>query len=266
MLEDSFLQNLEAYRQTLGLHLCLKVLRPSQAAGTALERAAGSLSLHRSRFCESVKRVANARCRECDLRKVPAQCQRERKPFWHTCHAGASEIIIPVFADNNLTAVAYLGQFRQSPRQPAELPLKSVEERKKLIRIAVILGHYLHQGLNMPVFSRPSSQEFRRQAIGSFLRKNLRVQPDLPALAKHLGLSASRAGHAVREATGSGFAELRAGLRREHAKDLLTGTYYKISQVAEECGFSSPEYFHRFFRKETGLTPSEYRTRHRPEA
>jgi AraC-like DNA-binding protein len=38
-----------------------------------------------------------------------------------------------------------------------------------------------------------------------------------------------------------------------------------VSQIAAECGFTSSEYFHRFFRQETGLTPAAYRKKHRVE-
>ena len=33
-----------------------------------------------------------------------------------------------------------------------------------------------------------------------------------------------------------------------------------ISQIAYELGFDYPQYFSRFFKKNTGMTPLEYRT------
>ena len=263
---DSFLETLGTFRELLGMHLCIKVLRTSKAAGTLLEKADGKFNLHQSDFCMGVKRKWNQRCKECDLRGVPSRCEREKKVFLHTCHAGANEVIVPVFADNTLTAVAYVGQFRRTRSQPDELPKKSAQESRGLLRMGELLRAYLTESLHTPLYVSPGSREFRREAIGSFLRRNSKNSPDLAALAKHLGLSVGRTGNVVKEVSGHSFAELRASLRREHAKDLLTGTYYKISQIAVECGFSSPEYFHRFFRKATGLTPAAYRKKHRTEA
>lgn len=48
-------------------------------------------------------------------------------------------------------------------------------------------------------------------------------------------------------------------LRVETAKQLLTNNSLDISRIAEKCGYSSSGYFCRIFRKNSGLSPSEYR-------
>ena len=51
----------------------------------------------------------------------------------------------------------------------------------------------------------------------------------------------------------------RQKCRVEYAKRLLSGSTLSISAVAEACGFDDPLYFSRFFKKQTGLSPREYR-------
>jgi AraC family transcriptional regulator, arabinose operon regulatory protein len=49
-------------------------------------------------------------------------------------------------------------------------------------------------------------------------------------------------------------------LRINKSKDFLSGhPEWRISRVAEECGFESNAYFTTIFKKQTGLTPSQYR-------
>lgn len=36
-------------------------------------------------------------------------------------------------------------------------------------------------------------------------------------------------------------------------------SHYTVSQIAYQIGFTDPKYFSKCFKKETGLTPSEYR-------
>lgn len=48
-------------------------------------------------------------------------------------------------------------------------------------------------------------------------------------------------------------------LRIKEAKELLSTTNYSISQISESSGFSSQSYFSQVFKKETGMTPNEYR-------
>ena len=48
-------------------------------------------------------------------------------------------------------------------------------------------------------------------------------------------------------------------LRIKKAKLILGSTNQSIGETAYQCGFDDQNYFSRFFRKVTGMTPSEYR-------
>jgi len=45
----------------------------------------------------------------------------------------------------------------------------------------------------------------------------------------------------------------------EKATDLLAHTDLTVYQVAKKLGFNDPKYFHRFFKRRTGMTPRTYR-------
>lgn len=48
-------------------------------------------------------------------------------------------------------------------------------------------------------------------------------------------------------------------IRMQRAEQLIAGSTYPFSQIAYMVGFSDPKYFGKCFKKETGMTPSEYR-------
>ena len=48
-------------------------------------------------------------------------------------------------------------------------------------------------------------------------------------------------------------------IRMQRAEELITKSQYPFSQIAYMVGFSDPKYFSKCFKKETGMTPSEYR-------
>ena len=50
--------------------------------------------------------------------------------------------------------------------------------------------------------------------------------------------------------------------RVEKSASLLRSTNLSIADIASMCGFRTPSYFASVFRKENGLTPREYRTKH----
>lgn len=51
----------------------------------------------------------------------------------------------------------------------------------------------------------------------------------------------------------------RDSLRILYAKDYLLQNEYSISEIANKCGFEDGNYFSRYFKKHTGVTPSQYR-------
>ncbi|MCL1795784.1 MAG: response regulator [Clostridia bacterium] len=59
--------------------------------------------------------------------------------------------------------------------------------------------------------------------------------------------------------TGEGFLEYLSSVRIGAAKRLLTDTADAIPAIAECTGYSDPKYFGRQFKKNTGLSPQEYR-------
>ncbi|UQW99533.1 AraC family transcriptional regulator [Streptomyces sp. RerS4] len=79
------------------------------------------------------------------------------------------------------------------------------------------------------------------------------------AAAKELGVSSGHLHVLVKEATGQTPGRLIRRRQTLEAKRLLARTDLTIRQVARDTGFADPAYFSRFFRRETGLSPGEYR-------
>ena len=81
----------------------------------------------------------------------------------------------------------------------------------------------------------------------------------LEEVADHAGLNASYFSTTFKKYTGSNFVAYLMSLRIEHAKRLLRDPNYKILQIAQESGFHDTRYFAKIFKKNVGITPSEYR-------
>ncbi|MFD9858417.1 helix-turn-helix transcriptional regulator [Streptomyces alboflavus] len=77
--------------------------------------------------------------------------------------------------------------------------------------------------------------------------------------AGHLGVSVSHLNEAVKAAMGRTPGELLRQARVHEAKRLLACTDLTVRQVADRVGFGDPAYFCRFFRRETGATPGDFR-------
>lgn len=52
-------------------------------------------------------------------------------------------------------------------------------------------------------------------------------------------------------------------LRINEAKKLLLSSNYSITEIAQQVGFTSPSYLTQSFKKEVGLSPSEFKTKNK---
>ena len=64
-----------------------------------------------------------------------------------------------------------------------------------------------------------------------------------------------------KEETGSNFVEYLTGLRMDQAKEMLKDENLSMKEICAAIGYSDPNYFSRIFKKNVGLTPTEYRER-----
>lgn len=82
----------------------------------------------------------------------------------------------------------------------------------------------------------------------------------LAQLAREAGMSKYRLSHRFTEVMGVSFREYLLRVRLERAKDLLAAGHTSITEVAQAVGFGDLPRFDKLFRRNTGVTPSAYRS------
>ncbi len=65
----------------------------------------------------------------------------------------------------------------------------------------------------------------------------------------------------VRSLVGMSPSDFLRSVRMQRATQLLVHSRMAVAEVAYAVGFTDPKYFSKCFKKDTGLTPSEYRAR-----
>lgn len=81
----------------------------------------------------------------------------------------------------------------------------------------------------------------------------------MPEIAAHIGISEVHLRRIFHAAVNTTPLRYINNLRLKHAKDMLRHSNCGIAETAQVSGFSSPYYFSKFFRKEVGISPKEYR-------
>ena len=84
--------------------------------------------------------------------------------------------------------------------------------------------------------------------------------PSVAYISDRLHLSANYFGDLIKKETGRSAKDYIQYKIIEVAKSKIINTDKTISETAFELGFKYPQHFSRFFKKETGYTPNEYRS------
>ncbi len=84
---------------------------------------------------------------------------------------------------------------------------------------------------------------------------------DVSLLCKKMAMSRTQLHRKLTALTNTSTTHFIRLVRYEKAKELLRQTDSNITEVAYQVGFSDPAYFSRMFKKEVGITPSEYKLR-----
>ena len=119
----------------------------------------------------------------------------------------------------------------------------------------------LHYRIVDSVANVPSFRGRKEELFRLFLEK-LNTHPgkhDLSFYAQRMNISPQYLSHLVFEASGSAASDWINRAVTLQAKLLLRSSQHTIEQISETLHFSTTPYFCRFFKREAGMTPTEYR-------
>lgn len=99
--------------------------------------------------------------------------------------------------------------------------------------------------------------------ISAFMRTNLHKGLTLKVLARFLGYSEKYCSDLFHATMGESFSEHLKRRRLETAMALLTTTDKRMAEIATATGFSDQFAFSHFFKRATGQSPVQFRSRQR---
>ncbi len=100
---------------------------------------------------------------------------------------------------------------------------------------------------------------FKLKQVTDWIEAHLDAEFDLEELAAKADLSKFHFHRLFKQATGVSPAKFQLNARMNEARRRLRETKQSVIALGLDIGFSSPSHFAQVFRRETGMTPSEYR-------
>lgn len=106
----------------------------------------------------------------------------------------------------------------------------------------------------------PEKQEERTiSGITRYLQEHLAEEMSLSVLAEEFHLNPQYISQLFKNEIGVNFLSYLTNIRMEKAKKLLLSTSLSIAEVAEQSGYGDYRVFTKVFKKNEGITPSQYR-------
>jgi AraC family transcriptional regulator len=105
----------------------------------------------------------------------------------------------------------------------------------------------------------PSLPGYKLRQITDWMAENVAEEFNLDRLAAQAGLSKFYFNRLFKSATGMSPSRYHITLRMDVARRLLRETGKSVVTVGLDVGYANPSHFAQLFRRETGLSPSDYR-------
>lgn len=135
-----------------------------------------------------------------------------------------------------------------------------VEQALDLLCTQLVRGHSSFGALTVEA-PRRGLADWQVKKVTGYIREHLEEEIGLDELAAQVNLSRFHFCTAFRQATGRTPHEWLVGQRIARARQLLSDPALPVTDIALTVGYQTPSSFAAAFRKQVGLTPSEFRRR-----
>ena len=243
--------------------------------GRILRRGQGRTN---SKFCQLIqsKIFDRSECISMDENKC-RECARQKKVINYVCHAGIEEAVAPIFVETQLVGYAMLGQFRSSQNLPAkvlkiaqgngcktelleyfyDLPYYNKIKIKNILGLFTILVDYI---ITKEIISVKGERLINKTL--AYIEQHIDRPITLDEVAENAGRSRSSISHSFRKILGKSFSKVVIEAKLSKAEEYFKNTpNLSIEEVAFKLGYKDPLYFSRLYKKNRGISPSEYRNR-----
>ncbi len=261
---------LQIYEKRYDVQISFEVCHPALYQIEALQLCMKQYQ-HHSPVCLYYKSQDNSR--RCSISKNRAlKVIQDGRARGRLCRFGVWEYVVPVMHGELLLGALFLGTFsvkgKKAPPLPPGVPLPppvTLEKRRILRRLSRFIVEYIkleisHFDQEHQLFGQFHNESFYSDSCHNFIEQHFQENIALADLAERLGVNPNYLGGLLRRVHGSTFRRLLTDRRLKEAKEWLRSRgECKVAEIAYACGFQDSNYFSMIFKKNTGMTPQEFR-------
>jgi AraC-like DNA-binding protein len=237
-------------------------------------------------FCELLRKDTKAykRCMACD-KMAFEHAYKSKRLYIYECHAGLTELVVPICHEDKILGYLMLGQTLYYPASETkwndiygkckdftigrealreaffQLPYLDIEGIYAAARLLEMSSKYIHFSKLVKIQNYSTIEK-----VINYIEANLEKPVTISILCDELNMSKSHLSRLIKAELGCPLTEYVLHIKIEKSKFILETTDLKVSHIASSLGFVDQNYFSRLFKKSTGLSPTEYRTKLKEKA
>lgn len=142
-------------------------------------------------------------------------------------------------------------------------PLREAAQSSLLTLLTVSLFRNLHLVQYVEPDRRKQEEQERTHLIDNYFERNFSEKNGASILAEQLHLSIRQLNRVLKEHYGMGFQEKLIQARMDHAALLLRTTDTNVQEIINIVGYNSQTAFYKAFCNQFGITPRQYRLKHK---
>lgn len=235
-------------------------------------------------FCSMIRErpELDTKCRECDEAAF-RRCKSNVTAEIYTCHAGLTEVIIPIVSSDIVLCYVMFGQILEESRSketiesirntflpygfdPAQLDqvISKIDVRsmKEIAASATLLDAIASYFMSEKLIS-VGKMRFA-SLLNAYIDEHIGEPIYAASLCAYFEISRTRLYEMCQVNLKCSLAAYIQQRRVLYAKHLLETTELTSSEIAAASGFSDYNYFNRIFKKTTGYTARTYRKEFKP--
>ena len=233
-------------------------------------------------YCDWCKKIRedNKRQNSCNLSNLAHMkiASSKKQMVCYTCHSGLMETIIPVLYEDTLIGYMQIGQFRDEDNvySSKEKVLSCIEKyglkKEELIplyeKLPLLSNQKFEAVKNILLVLIKSfwndslirhNKSMLSVKIQQYVEEHLLDNLSVESICRKFFLSKNALYHLFSEEFNTTVGKYVLNKRINLAIDKLKNTSLPITAVAENSGFNDYNYFIRAFKKQTGVTPLQFR-------
>lgn len=264
---DKLLDTLQDFYNTTGINIAILPANYSDII---------SLKYHiPNKYCNLIQSCPEGK-RRCALSEefLVKRASVTGKPEVHICHAGLTDMIIPIIHENVLLGYALFGQMRENTDFEAvrnmikdldidieksetlysQIPFFDTQKIHSVENIVTMLVKYI-------LLENMINANFERDIknVTDYINNNIEKNLNIQTISKNTGVSKSSLYKKFRKYYNCTVSEYINKKRIEKSKDILVKTDTSIEITAQQVGFNSTQYYSKTFKEIVGISPSKFR-------